>query len=92
MQILQDIYDRQHVADVAVAKDWIAEKITVRESYHVPYRYVMAVSRVKPGEHAGDEKANEDTYCDVFVELLLSGVSFSKCSKIIQFFDGKFQN
>uniref|UniRef100_A0AAF5Q1T5 Doublecortin family protein n=1 Tax=Wuchereria bancrofti TaxID=6293 RepID=A0AAF5Q1T5_WUCBA len=73
MQMLQDIYDRRHI-NVSMANDWIAEKVTVRESHHAPYRYVMAVNRVKSMEEE-NEKAKEDTCDDIgdlFVELLLS--------------------
>uniref|UniRef100_A0A1I7VML2 Doublecortin domain-containing protein n=1 Tax=Loa loa TaxID=7209 RepID=A0A1I7VML2_LOALO len=74
IQILQDIYDRQHVTNIAVANDWVAEKVTIRESHHAPYRYVMGVNRVKALEEE-KEKAKEETYDDmgdVFMELLLS--------------------
>ncbi|VDK72719.1 unnamed protein product [Litomosoides sigmodontis] len=73
MQVLQDIYDRRRVESVAVASDWIAEKVAVRESHHAPYRYVMAMSRVKCLEE--DEKVKEricDDVGDIFLELLLS--------------------
>ncbi|KAM3721449.1 Oxygen-regulated protein [Dirofilaria immitis] len=73
IQMLQDIYDRQRVTNVAMASDWIAEKVIVRESHHAPYRYVMAITRVKTTEE--NEKDEEDRYDnigDVFIELLLS--------------------
>lgn len=83
MQILQDIYDRQHIANIAVASDWIAEKVTVRDSHHAPYHYVLAMNRVKTTEEEND-KMKEDIYDDigdVFMELLLSGKSFSESFK-----------
>ncbi|OZC12925.1 PLAT/LH2 domain protein [Onchocerca flexuosa] len=75
MQMLQSIYDRQHVTSVSVASDWIAEKVVVRESHHAPYRYVMAVTRVKSMKEENEEVEDDDIYNDigdVFVELLLS--------------------
>uniref|UniRef100_A0A158Q900 Doublecortin domain-containing protein n=1 Tax=Elaeophora elaphi TaxID=1147741 RepID=A0A158Q900_9BILA len=74
MQMLQAIYDRQNVANVTMASDWIAEKVTIRESHHAPYRYVMGMNRVKSLEEE-DEKVKEEIYDgvgDIFVELLLS--------------------
>ncbi|CAG9537579.1 unnamed protein product [Cercopithifilaria johnstoni] len=74
MQMLQDIYDRRHIGNIAIASDWIAEKVTVRESHHAPYRYVMALNRVKTSEEEND-KVKEEMYDDmgnVFVELLVS--------------------
>ncbi|VDK72966.1 unnamed protein product [Onchocerca ochengi] len=75
MQMLQNIYDRQHVTSLSVASDWIAEKVIVRESHHAPYRYVMAITRVKTVEEENEEIEEDDKYNDigdVFVELLLS--------------------
>lgn len=77
MQMLQNIYDRQHVTSLSVASDWIAEKVIVRESHHAPYRYVMAITRVKTMEEENEEIEEDDKYNDigdVFVELLLSGI------------------
>ncbi|VBB25451.1 unnamed protein product [Acanthocheilonema viteae] len=74
LQMLQDIYDRRHVTNIAMASDWIAEKITARESHHAPYRYVMGMNRVKTLEEK-NQKVKEEMYGDIgdiFVELLLS--------------------
>lgn len=77
MQVLQDIYDRRRIANIAIASDWIAEKVAVRESHHAPYRYVMALSRVKCLEEAEKEKERMcDDVGDIFMELLLSGAFF----------------
>uniref|UniRef100_A0A915PSL7 Doublecortin domain-containing protein n=1 Tax=Setaria digitata TaxID=48799 RepID=A0A915PSL7_9BILA len=70
MQILQNIYDG-HATSVTTASDWIAEKVTIRESHHAPYRYVMGFSRVKAMEKK-DENTNEDDDGNTFIELLLS--------------------
>lgn len=78
MQILQNIYDRRNISGVAVASDWIADKVTVRESHHAPYRFVMAFSRVKIFEMDDDQvsKENEEEKENHFKELLLSGNFF----------------
>lgn len=83
MQILQDIYDRRHITNISMASDWIAEKVTIRESHHAPYRYVMAMNRVKTLEESEEVKTETyDNIGDIFMELLLSGASFSYILKI----------
>ncbi|VDK43925.1 unnamed protein product [Anisakis simplex] len=62
LSVLQAIYDKRGVVGMNVAANWLVDRVLIRESLHVPYRFVLKYSRVKDIEEDGE----------IFKEILLS--------------------
>ncbi|VDM42943.1 unnamed protein product [Toxocara canis] len=62
LSVLQAIYDRRGLVGINVAADWLVDRVVIRESPHVPYRFVLKHSRVKEVEEDGE----------IFKEIVLS--------------------
>ncbi|VDM96949.1 unnamed protein product [Thelazia callipaeda] len=46
MQVLQSIYHKRlGKRSIPVAGDWITDKVTIRESHHAPYRFVLSFNQ-----------------------------------------------